>query len=200
MTLRDSGWFEDAYRGTPPWEIGAPQQAFLDTVDSWRGRVLDAGCGTGELALAAAARGLAATGIDGAPSAIAIAKERAVARGLDVDFRVGDVLRLPEPAGGSAYDLVFDSGLFHVFTDAERARYVAGLTGVTAIGGRLLLLCFSDRQDGDWGPRRVSRAELERAFANGWQVDSIEPARFVMANTPSGIAAAASWFGQFTRI
>ena len=198
MTGSGEKWFEDAYHGTPPWEIGAPQKPFLDTADTWSGRVLDAGCGTGELAMAAAARGLDATGVDGASTAIAIARERAARRGLDVNFVVGDVLRLNESVG-RAYNLIFDSGVFHVFSDDERPLYVAGLTEVTAPGGRLMLLCFSDQQDGDWGPRRVSRVELETAFADGWHVESIEPAAFVLANLPHVMPSAAAWFGQFRR-
>jgi SAM-dependent methyltransferase len=198
MTVRSSDSFDESYRGTPPWEIGAPQQPFLDTAGTWRGRALDSGCGTGELAMAAAARGLSATGVDGSPTAIAIATERAAARGLDVRFVVGDVLALPEHAG-SGYDLVFDSGVFHVFNDDERPLYVRGLTEVTAPGGRLLLMCFSDAQEGDWGPRRVRRAELESSFGDGWRIDSIEPATFVLADLPEMVPTAQAWFAQFTR-
>jgi hypothetical protein len=36
------------------------------------------------------------------------------------------------------------------------------------------MLCFSDRQPGDWGPRRVTQHEIRASFRDGWQVDSIE--------------------------
>ena len=45
-------------------------------------------------------------------------------------------------------------------------------------GGRLFLLCFSDDEPGEQGPRRVSQKEIEVAFAKGWAVESIEPTRF----------------------
>ena len=73
---------------------------------------------------------------------------------------------------------VIDSGLFHVFSDEDRQRYVAGLESVLKPGGRLFLLCFSDEEPGTQGPRRVSRREIEEAFADGWKVESIEPTRF----------------------
>jgi hypothetical protein len=38
-------------------------------------------------------------------------------------------------------------------------------------------MCFSDEQPGAEGPRRVSRRELYDAFADGWEVESIDPAR-----------------------
>jgi 2-polyprenyl-3-methyl-5-hydroxy-6-metoxy-1,4-benzoquinol methylase len=74
------------YAGTPPWDIGRPQAAFLGLAESgdFRGAVLDVGCGTGEQALMAAAMGLETTGIDTSPTAIGLAEAKAKARSLDV--------------------------------------------------------------------------------------------------------------------
>jgi hypothetical protein len=38
-------------------------------------------------------------------------------------------------------------------------------------------MCFSDEEPGTEGPRRVSRRELSDAFADGWEVESVEPVR-----------------------
>jgi cyclopropane fatty-acyl-phospholipid synthase-like methyltransferase len=76
------------------------------------------------------------------------------------------------------FDTVIDSGLFHVFSDDDRRRYVDGMATVLKPGGRLFLLCFSDAEPGTQGPRRVSQPELRAAFANGWVVESIEPSRY----------------------
>jgi cyclopropane fatty-acyl-phospholipid synthase-like methyltransferase len=75
------------------------------------------------------------------------------------------------------FTTVIDSGLFHVFSDEDRARYVAGLTHVTAPGGRLLLLCFSDEEPGTQGPRRVSQREIRAAFDGAWAVEEIRAVR-----------------------
>ena len=75
------------------------------------------------------------------------------------------------------FDSVIDSGLFHCFNDEDRLRYVKGLATVLKPGGRLFLMCFSDEEPGDQGPRRVSKEELHAAFAEGWSIESIQPTR-----------------------
>ena len=75
------------------------------------------------------------------------------------------------------FDSVIDSGLFHVFSDEDRRRYVEGLATVLKPGGRLFLMCFSDEEPGTQGPRRVSQKELHDAFAQGWVIESVEPTR-----------------------
>jgi hypothetical protein len=72
---------------------------------------------------------------------------------------------------------VIASGLFHVFRDEDRRPYVEGLATVLKPGGRLFLMCFSDEEPGTQGPRRISKKELHDAFAEGWSIESIEPAR-----------------------
>src|ERR1017187_5541916 len=96
-------------------------------------------------------------------------------RGLTAEFAVKDAMKLGD--WDERFTTVIDSGLFHVFSDEDRARYVAGLTHVTAPGGRLLLLCFSDEEPGTQGPRRVSQREIRAAFDGAWAVEEIRAVR-----------------------
>ena len=182
MPVHDQSSFENLYAGQPRWEIGRPQQAILDVADRITGSILDAGCGSGENALYFASRGHKVTGIDFLAEPINLAKQKAVERGLSVTFLVMDALALQELP--EVFDSAIDSGLFHVFSDDARRRYVEGLASALNPGGRLFLLCFSDDEPGEQGPRRVSRTEIENTFAKGWVVESIEPSRYEVRPDP----------------
>jgi SAM-dependent methyltransferase len=196
VRLRRLEDFNALYTGTPPWDIGRPQPAFLELADSGaiRGRVLDVGCGTGEHALMAACRGLDATGIDAAAAAMAIAERKARERGLTARFLVHNAVELASLDEG--FDTVLDCGLFHVFENDDRARFVESLRAVIPGGGRYYLLCFSDRQPGDWGPRRVTHEEITANFTDGWRIDAIDDARIDMTIDPNGARA---WRAAITR-
>lgn len=168
--------FESAYETTPPWDIGTPQPSFANLVDEGRlgRRVLDVGCGTGEHVLMAAAAGCEAVGIDIASTAIRLAEAKARERGLAARFIVGDARHLH--ALGEQFDTVLDCGLFHVFDDEDRRVFVDSLAQVVRPGGRYFMLCFSEDEPPGWGPRRVTQAEIRKAFAEGWDVDGLQPA------------------------
>lgn len=169
----DRSTFEALYAGQAPWDIGKPQKPFLDVADRITGSVLDAGCGTGDTALFLAERGCKVTGIDFLDVPIQRAKQKAAERGVQATFLVKDALTLQN--WSERFDNVIDSGLFHVFSDEDRRRYVEGVGRVLKPGGRLFLMCFRDEEPGTQGPRRVSKKELHDAFAEGWSLESIEP-------------------------
>jgi SAM-dependent methyltransferase len=198
MTTPSAEW-DSAYQdGPPPWDIGRPQPIFARLADGGllSGRVLDAGCGTGEHVLLAAAHGAAATGVDLSGLAIGRARAKAAERGLTARFEVGDALHLERL--GETFDTVLDSGLFHVFDDADRPRYVTSLAAVTEPGGMYYMMCFSDRQPGNWGPRRVRREEIEQAFGGGWEVASLT--RDACTTNPiQGHTTAQAWLAVIRR-
>src|SRR6266851_5492861 len=169
----DRSTFEAMYAGQAPWDIGKPQKPVIDMADQITGSVLDAGCGTGDTALFLAGRGCKVTGIDFLEVPIQRAQRKATERGLSVTFLVKDALTLKD--WSDRFDNVIDSGLFHVFSDDDRRKYVAGLATVLKSGGRLFLICFSDEEPGTQGPRRVSKKELYDAFTQGWDIESLQP-------------------------
>jgi SAM-dependent methyltransferase len=183
----------------PPWDIQRPQPAIQRLADAGllTGDVLDSGCGTGEHTLLAAANGTKAYGVDLSQVAIERARRKATERGLDVRFDAGDVLTMPLSNAG--FDVVIDSGLFHIFDDDDRTRYVDRLHAVLRPGAHCYLLCFSDREPGDWGPRRVRRDEIVSAFADGWSVERIEPIIFEINPLPMA-SEVQGWFVDAMRL
>ena len=173
--------WNSAYQGSPPWDVGRPQPDFVRLAEAGElvGRVLDVGCGTGEQVMLAATHGAEAMGVDIAELAIQRAREKAEERGIQATFQVADAMHLDRL--GRQFDVITDSGVFHVFSDDERPAFVTSLRSVLRPGGMYYMMCFSDRQPGDWGPRRVSKAEIRASFTDGWSVRSIEPAQFVIA-------------------
>jgi magnesium-protoporphyrin O-methyltransferase len=96
-------------------------------------RLLDAGCGTGALAVEAAQRGADVVAIDVAGSLVAIARDRAPA-GLGIDWRVGDML---DPALGTFDHVVAMDSLIHykpvdiVAVVARLAQHTRGSIALT---------------------------------------------------------------------
>lgn len=192
--------WDASYQGESPapWDIGQPQPAVvrLAAEDGFSGAVLDAGCGTGENALHIAGLGLPVLGVDVAETALALAREKAKQRGLEVEFVAADAFHLERL--GRRFETVLDCGLFHAFDRDERMQYVASLARVTEQGGTLYVLCFSN-EGLETGPHPVSQEELRAAFnrSNGWEVLAIEPER--IQTRFHGEQGAPAWLARIRR-
>lgn len=128
-------------------------------------RVLDAGCGTGALAVEAARRGAAVTAIDVASNLVDLARERAprdLARG-SVDFRTGDML---DPALGRFDHVVGMDSLIH-YSAADCIRVLDALARRTE---RSILFTFAPRTP----PLAVMHA-VGRLFPRGDRSPSLQP-------------------------
>lgn len=189
-------FFNQAYKGRPPWDIGRPQKEFVDLVRKGEitGSVLDIGCGTGEHALFFAAEGHEVWGIDSAPLAIGKAKEKAAERGLSVHFLVHNALGLASL--GRRFDTATDSGLFHTLSDEDRQVFAESLAAILVPDGKYFMLCFSDLEPPGYGPRRISQGEIRETFRNGWTINYIRPATFESRTREQGPKA---WLSSITR-
>lgn len=175
-----------------PWDVHRPQPAVrtLAEAGGFAGRVLDVGCGFGENALLIAASGLPVTGIDRDPEALRRAERDARERSLDALTRFVRFDALDLADFGELFDTVLDSLVFHAFEGEARERYVTGLRSVLRPGGRLHVLCYSDRHVGPpTPPHLISRADLLEAFADGWSVQEIREATSVSTLAPDGVTS-----------
>jgi len=190
-------FFEKAYQGRPPWDIGRPQQEFVQLEESGKisGDVLDVGCGTGENALYLAGRGHGVWGVDAVPAAIETSRRKAEERDLAATFLVKDALHLHEI--GRTFDTVIDSGLFHTLSDPDRPRFVWNLSRVLKPEGSYFMLAFSELEPAGYGPRRITRKEIWDAFSDGWRINEIRAAVFESHTRLEGSRA---WLSSITRV
>ena len=133
-------------------------------------RVLDAGCGTGALAVEAAKRGATVVAIDLSPTLVSLARERAPAE-LGIEFLVGD---MADPALGEFDHVVGMDSLIH-YRAPDMARVVAGFAARARCS---VLFTFA--------PRTVLLTVMHtagRLFPRGDRAPAIEPV------SPAGIGA-----------
>jgi cyclopropane fatty-acyl-phospholipid synthase-like methyltransferase len=182
-----ASFFNETYRGSPPWDIGRPQAEFVRVARSGgiRGNVLDVGCGTGENAIFFASLGFETWGLDAAPLAIQKAKKKAYQKKVSVKFLLGDALHLESLK--LRFDTITDCGLFHTFSDEERGLFTEGLKAALSKFGTYFMLCFSEKEPSDWGgPRRVTKNEIAGVFGDGWKINYVREARISTSFNDAG--------------
>lgn len=175
------GW-DQRYREMPveqmPWfypMLDPDMAAALEAEGVHGGRLLDLGTGPGTQAIALAQRGFQVTGADLSPAAVEGAARRAARDGVHVDFVVNDILdnHLQGP-----FDVVYDRGCFHTFDPERRPDYARVVASLMPSGALLLLKCFSHRQPGTLGPRRIHPDEIHATFDADFSVLSILETEF----------------------
>ena len=189
-------FFEGVYEDFVPWDVGAPQPALTALFDEFppTGPVLDLGCGTGDLAISLAQRGLDVVGIDFVETAITEARQRAgelapeIAR--RVRFEVADALR--PTLLGERFGAVTDSGFLHVLGPEQRGAVAGEIGAVLGPGGRYYLLAFDVEFPMPNMPHRVSEEELRTRFTPeaGWRILAVRPAQFLSRVQPVAAVAA----------
>jgi len=110
--------------------------------------VLDVACGNGNTTLAAARSGTYALGIDYVPELLEGGRVRAVAEGLDVEFRLGDIENLP--VDEESYDAVLS--VFGAMFAPDHQRAADEIIRAARPGGTVGLA--------SWNPRWVHRPDV----------------------------------------
>jgi methyl halide transferase len=170
--------------GEDGWDLGAPSPplaAWLAAGGRFEAarpgapaRIAVPGCGRGHDARLLADRGYRVSGFDFADAAVAQARALAARDAADVTFEQRDVFGLAADYPG-AFDAVWEYTCFCAIDPARREEYARVVHAILRPGG-VLLGCFFPLREGDGGPPfPVSRAEVERVLAPGFEVVSAGP-------------------------
>ena len=130
-------------------------------------RVLDLGCGNGRHAIYFAREGFTASGIDISETAIDWAKNWAEREGLDVDFRVGDISKLPFE--DQTFDVIVSHGVLDHVPMVQAQKAMAEAARVLTSGG-LFYFDLKSADDSDFGRGQVAGQNtfvIEDGFEKG---------------------------------
>ncbi len=148
------------YFGQPPWDTGVSPPELLEFIAAHRpGRAIDIGCGTGTNVVTLAKAGWRVTGVDFAPHAIKLARQRIARAGVQADLSVKDATKLQGIDG--PFDFAFDLGCFHTIPPDQRSKYLEQLDRILAPGGFWLMYGFL-RADGAQARPGLEEAEISR--------------------------------------
>ncbi|MFN8109296.1 MAG: methyltransferase domain-containing protein [Thermoleophilia bacterium] len=164
-------WNLGSYEATAERLVAGAARAVERAAPRAGERVVDVGCGTGNAALLAAARGAAVTGVDPASRLLEVARHRALAQGLRVEFVPGDAAALPLPTGSA--DVLLS--VFAVIFAPDPQAAVAEMARVAAPTARAVLTAWIPEGTMAEMRRAVNDALAEAADPGGGDVREPPP-------------------------
>ena len=157
-------WNERYSTRQTPWDSGKHSRELERVIDERPikpCRMLEIGCGTGTNAIFLAKRGFTVTAVDVSSLAIEQAHAKAKQAGVNVDFRVADILRGADL--GPPFDFVFDRGVYHHVRTIDLWGFLTALSRLTKGGSHYLTLAgnANDRETPEGvGPPVVRTVEI----------------------------------------
>jgi SAM-dependent methyltransferase len=156
-----------------PWDSGPPMPELVDLIEGGNalppGRAIDLGCGAGTKSVYLAQYGWKVTGVDIAPEALKLARQKAEDNDVDVEFVECDLLDMPPGAVRGPFDFLLDFGCAHNLRNKAKPHYAKAIAELAGPGATLYLFAFT------LGPQSVTREEIDTAFAPHWDLVSATP-------------------------
>lgn len=168
-----AGWDQRYVDEELPWDSGEPD-AHLRRVIAEHGikpgKGLEIGCGTGTNLIWLAKHGFEMTGLDISQTAIAMARAKVAAAGVNCLLLVRDFLVDEVP--GAPFEFVYDRGCLHVFDGAdERSQFASRVADLLEPEGIWhSLIGSTDGPPRDTGPPRRSAAEIVAAVEPHFEI------------------------------
>jgi methyl halide transferase len=176
--------WDTAYReGTPSWDAGRPHAELARVLDEYRLRpetVLEIGCGTGADSVVLAKRRFEVTAVDCSPIAIERARLRAEQQDAVLRFVLDDIFIFARTSG--QFDLVYDSGLYHIARQVYLERYLDMLWRVTRPGSYYFCLAGAPSETVEDGPPQVTEDEVHNELGRLFEFVHFRPTRLESAN------------------
>lgn len=157
----NNSWNKRYIIGDTPWATHSPSPELINIIEEYKispCKVIEFGCGTGVNAVFLAKRGFSVLGIDISEEAISIAKRFAFEAGVNVEFKVGDILALDESIG--RFDFIVDIGCYHHLRQSSLADYYGSILKVSHLRSFYHCQAGNAIEDKNWGPPRVTASEL----------------------------------------
>ena len=133
--------FQYWYFGQPKWDTGISPPELLDFIQNHKpARAIDIGCGTGTNVITLAQAGWQVTGVDFAPRAIQLAKQKLKKANIQADLHISDATNLKDISG--PYEFALDIGCFHSNQKDGKAKYLKQLDRILAPNGFWLMYGF----------------------------------------------------------
>jgi ubiquinone/menaquinone biosynthesis C-methylase UbiE len=133
--------FQYWYFGQPKWDTGISPPELLDFIDKNKpARAIDIGCGTGTNVITLANAGWQVTGVDFAPRAMQLAKQKLKSSRAQADFHISDATSLSGIVG--PYEFALDIGCFHSIQKDGKAKYLKQLDRILGPNGFWLMYGF----------------------------------------------------------
>jgi ubiquinone/menaquinone biosynthesis C-methylase UbiE len=165
------------YLQKPPWDSGISPPELLEFINTHPAdKAIDLGCGTGTNVITLARAGWQVTGVDFAPKAIRIARQKLKKVNIQADLHVGDVTKLKDISG--RYMFALDIGCFHSLPQSDRREYLTQLDRILSPNGFWLLYSFISpnthhslpglgKAEIDMISTRFTRLSRQNGFNNG---------------------------------
>jgi SAM-dependent methyltransferase len=198
VTTPQRNWDERYQTGELPWDSGIRDRELARVLREENiapGRASDLGCGTGTNAVFLAEQNFDVTAFDLSPTAIDMAKRKAEAANVNVNFRVADLVHFDldvEP-----FDFVFDRGCYHCARDAGLTGYQETLKKLTRPGTRYLVLTGNaNEQTEGQGPPRLTETQIRDELSGLFEIQFLREMRFEDAG---GVDGPLGWSCLMTR-
>ena len=160
-------WNERYKTGEIPWDTNEPDEHLVKLINSKTispCKTLEVGCGTGTNSLWLAHHGFSVLGMEIAPAAIEMAKQKKGSNSLACEFVLHDFIH--DKSLSQSFDFVFDRGCFHVFDEQEeRVQFARRVSLVLNKNGTWVSLIGSTEGGArDTGPPRRTASEVITAI------------------------------------